>query len=222
VLQWRRELLKYTRHPDSDIPVSSASQPSSPVIVKTVEYYVTREPIQESSSAREPSFQSKPAPVSTQSTSPSRHHNRHPRQSRRNIDGNRAAISYCKVALLFFVATTVTWVPSTVNRVVTVVHPDRPIFWLAYTSALVLPLQGFWNAIIYIFTSLPACKSLLRRITTALHIDQMSLRRNDRSLPTVASSDSLGLSCKKQSTDCSDSVQELHLNTGDGLGIATQ
>lgn len=51
-------------------------------------------------------------------------------------------------------------VPSTINRVYTFVHADAVSFPLNYIEALVLPLQGFWNAVIYVTTSVPACRSL--------------------------------------------------------------
>jgi hypothetical protein len=139
------------------------------------------------------------------------HYDRPARKSIPRSDANRAAINYCKCALLFFAAMIVTWVPSTLNRLVTLVHPNDPIFGLGYASGLVLPLQGFWNATIYIFTSLPACKALMRRITTRW--------RNGRFSTTAASSGSHGPGSKNQPADCSESVQELHSNTGDALGI---
>jgi hypothetical protein len=73
---------------------------------------------------------------------------------------NRAALNYCKCAVLFFIALLVTWVPSTINRVYSLVHPDSVVFGLDFASGLVLPLQGFWNAAVYIATSFPACKAL--------------------------------------------------------------
>jgi hypothetical protein len=202
VLRWRRELLKYSQN---DISTHSTIDPSSPKIVKTVEVYVTREPAQ-THSTPPPGFDSRQTSVPHESQPPSTR----PRKSR--LDANRAAINYCKCALLFSAAMIVTWVPSTLNRLVTLVRPNDPIFGLAYASALVLPLQGFWNAIIYIFTSLPACKALMRRITTALHIDQMPRWRFST---TVASSGSRGPGSKNQPADCSESVQELR----DGPGI---
>jgi hypothetical protein len=87
-----------------------------------------------------------------------------PSQFQSNL--NTAAIKYCTCALLFFVALLVTWVPSTINRVYTLVHPNETLFGLDYASGLVLPLQGFWNAIIYIATSSTACQELMRRVAT--------------------------------------------------------
>lgn len=85
-----------------------------------------------------------------------------PRNRRKNAyEANSAAWQYTKCAILFFTAILVTWIPSTANRVYSVVHTDEISLPLEYMSALVLPLQGFWNAIIYVVTSWGACKDLV-------------------------------------------------------------
>ncbi|KAL4788439.1 Nnf1-domain-containing protein [Aspergillus varians] len=48
--------------------------------------------------------------------------------SRTASDVNAATWAYTKYAMLFFVALIVTWVPSTINRVYAMVHPDTPNF----------------------------------------------------------------------------------------------
>ena len=73
-------------------------------------------------------------------------------------ENNSAIWSYTKCAILFFTALLVTWIPSSANRVYGVVNPGQTATALEYMSALVLPLQGFWNAVIYIVTSWKACK----------------------------------------------------------------
>ncbi|OBT61292.1 hypothetical protein VE03_09587 [Pseudogymnoascus sp. 23342-1-I1] len=73
---------------------------------------------------------------------------------------DRAAWSYLKCALLFFTAMIVTWVPATTNRVVTLVDPTIVSFGLNFTEALLLPLQGFFNCMIYISISTDACNYL--------------------------------------------------------------
>jgi len=83
-----------------------------------------------------------------------------------SAQANQAALNYCKTAALFFIALLVTWVPSTVNRLNSVINPDGPVYAMDFASALVLPLQGFWNATIYIATSLPACHALYVRLTS--------------------------------------------------------
>lgn len=77
---------------------------------------------------------------------------------RANFEINSATWSYAKCALLFFMALLITWVPSSANRVYSLVHPGQISFPLEIASALVLPLQGFWNALIYIVTSWSGCK----------------------------------------------------------------
>lgn len=84
-----------------------------------------------------------------------------------SMDPNKAAIKYCKCALLFFVALIVTWVPSTVNRIYTIFRPDRVVFGSSAAAATVLPLQGFWNTIIYMVTSAYAVRSLWQELMRA-------------------------------------------------------
>ncbi|KAM0438949.1 hypothetical protein ACHAPT_001710 [Fusarium lateritium] len=80
---------------------------------------------------------------------------------RRNRELNNAAWQYTKCALLFFTAILITWIPSSANRVYAVFHTKHSSVPLEFMSAFVLPLQGFWNALIYMVTSWGACKSLM-------------------------------------------------------------
>lgn len=75
-------------------------------------------------------------------------------------EANSALLSYTKCALLFFTAMLVTWIPSSTNRVFSIVHSGETSTTLEIMSAAVLPLQGVWNAIIYAFTSWKAVKTL--------------------------------------------------------------
>lgn len=79
---------------------------------------------------------------------------------RRNHELNNAAWSYTKCAILFFTAILITWIPSSANRVFSVIHKGEVSVVLGFMSAFVLPLQGFWNAAIYAVTSWSACKKL--------------------------------------------------------------
>ncbi|KAK3376449.1 hypothetical protein B0T24DRAFT_220091 [Lasiosphaeria ovina] len=79
---------------------------------------------------------------------------------RRHYELNNAAYAYTKCAILFFSVLLITWIPSSGNRVYSLIHNgdvSKPLF---FASAFVLPLQGFWNAIIYVVTSWSACKQL--------------------------------------------------------------
>ncbi|KAJ6000067.1 CAMP receptor-like protein [Penicillium waksmanii] len=91
---------------------------------------------------------------------------------------SRAAWAYTKYAMLFFIALLVTWfnvvahskskanaekqVPSTLNRVYSFARPNDFSFGLNYASSFVLPLQGFWNSVIYVSISWPAVKTTWR------------------------------------------------------------
>ncbi|KAF7564742.1 G protein coupled receptor family protein [Pyrenophora tritici-repentis] len=76
---------------------------------------------------------------------------------KRTTEGNAAAMAYFQVAFLMFLALFVVWLPSSINRMFQFVHRD-PSFSLNISSAIVLPLQGAWNAVIYISTTRKECK----------------------------------------------------------------
>ena len=51
-------------------------------------------------------------------------------------------------------------VPSSVNRVYSLIYPELVSLPFTYASGVVLPLMGFWNAVIYIVTSWAAVTAL--------------------------------------------------------------
>lgn len=103
-------------------------------------------------------------PVAAYMSNPDRS-NLYPTRRDAAAQADNAAWSYTKVALLFMVAMMVTWIPSSANRVFSVVHPGKISVGLEYASAFVLPLQGFWNASIYALTSFRACKAFWHDLT---------------------------------------------------------
>lgn len=78
---------------------------------------------------------------------------------RRHHELNKAAWSYAKCAMLFFTAILITWIPSSANRLYSVIHDGEISVPLTFMSAFVIPLQGFWNGCIYALTSWAACKN---------------------------------------------------------------
>jgi hypothetical protein len=78
-----------------------------------------------------------------------------------NHDVNNAAWQYTKCAILFFTVLLITWIPSSANRVYTILHSQASSTPLEFMSAFVLPLQGFWNAIIYMVTTWSATKNIV-------------------------------------------------------------
>ena len=73
---------------------------------------------------------------------------------------NRAAWSYTKCCALFFFSLMITWIPSSLFRAYTLVHPATSNFGIAYAAGLVLPLMGFWNFVIYVTISWDAVLDL--------------------------------------------------------------
>ncbi|KAF4487925.1 G coupled receptor like [Fusarium agapanthi] len=78
---------------------------------------------------------------------------------------DEAAMSYAKTALLFFTAMLITWIPASANRLYVLVDGKSSVP-LGYLSAFVLPLPGFWNALIYYYTSRAACKQVIASLRT--------------------------------------------------------
>ncbi|RYP46371.1 hypothetical protein DL769_011399 [Monosporascus sp. CRB-8-3] len=107
---------------------------------------------------------------------------------RTNYQANSAAWSYTKCALLFFTALLITWIPSSANRVYSVINIGQVSPPLEYLSATVLPLQGFWNTVIYISTSWSATKMMFsdifrcgtRRQRTSNFVPESEDKRNRR------------------------------------------
>ena len=89
-------------------------------------------------------------------------------------EANADAWLYARVAFLFFCALLISWVPSSVNRVYSLAHPNRLNFALNYVETLVLPLQGFLNAVVYVITSQTACRNLWRSITGGQELPRKS------------------------------------------------
>ncbi len=113
------------------------------------------------------------------------------RQHSAPCETNRAAWGYTKIAVLFFISLLITWVsehrvspesrprsmknpalcsqprlqvPSSINRVYSLIYPGRLSVPFTYASGVVIPLMGFWNSVIYIVTSWPACKLLFKHL----------------------------------------------------------
>lgn len=70
-------------------------------------------------------------------------------------------------------------VPSTVNRAYSLAYPNSYNFALNYVSSFVLPLQGFWNSIIYMFISWPAFKAVYRDIRRGSLVRESGCRNRE-------------------------------------------
>ncbi|KAI9811099.1 MAG: hypothetical protein M1826_003320 [Phylliscum demangeonii] len=81
---------------------------------------------------------------------------------------NDVVWSYTRAAMAYFIAMLVTWVPSSIYRVYGIVHPESNPFAFVLMAALVLPLQGFWNGIIYCLISQGAVKEYVSQSVDAI------------------------------------------------------
>lgn len=62
-------------------------------------------------------------------------------------------LAYLRTSFVFAISILVTWTPSSINRVYTLIYPNKASYGLNIAAAVVLPLQGVWNAVIYFTTS---------------------------------------------------------------------
>ncbi|KAL8994352.1 MAG: hypothetical protein Q9169_005659 [Polycauliona sp. 2 TL-2023] len=114
------------------------------------------EPVSTTISSSPRKADSDPSPRQSSSETPAS------RRFRAAREDNKAAIRYTKVALLFFTSLCVTWIPSSINRIYDLAHPNDVSYALNFISAIVLPLMGFWNGVIYFATSWAVCTGILR------------------------------------------------------------
>ncbi|KAK4200035.1 putative G-protein coupled receptor [Triangularia verruculosa] len=62
-------------------------------------------------------------------------------------------LAYLRTSFVFAISVLVTWTPSSINRVYALMYPETTSYSLNLASAVVLPLQGLWNAVIFAATS---------------------------------------------------------------------
>lgn len=62
-------------------------------------------------------------------------------------------LAYLRTSFVFAISVLVTWTPSSINRVHDLIAKNGASFGLNLASAIVLPLQGVWNAVIFFSTS---------------------------------------------------------------------
>ncbi len=62
-------------------------------------------------------------------------------------------MAYLRTSFVFAFAVLITWITSSINRLYSITHNGKISFPLSDASGCVLPLQGVWNAIIYLTTS---------------------------------------------------------------------
>jgi hypothetical protein len=85
--------------------------------------------------------------------------------------------------MLFFGAMLITWIPSSANRLYSLTHNNSISIPLQFVSAFVIPLQGFWNCVVYVTTSWVACKNLFHDMWLATCAGTNNFMERIRSRP---------------------------------------
>ncbi|KAI2463082.1 hypothetical protein F4781DRAFT_146027 [Annulohypoxylon bovei var. microspora] len=76
-------------------------------------------------------------------------------------------MAYLRTSFVFAISVFVTWTPSSINRVHDLVYAESASFALNLASAVVLPLQGVWNAVIFFSTSWKPLREEIRSMLDA-------------------------------------------------------
>ncbi|KAF2672643.1 hypothetical protein BT63DRAFT_132702 [Microthyrium microscopicum] len=87
---------------------------------------------------------------------------------------NRGARTYAKLAFLLYLIMLTMWIPSTMNRVYSIVRDGKISFGLCMAAAVVLPLQGFFNALVYAVISRRELFSRFKKQTPVIEICEVS------------------------------------------------
>ncbi|KAM0277838.1 hypothetical protein ACHAQH_005542 [Verticillium albo-atrum] len=89
-------------------------------------------------------------------------------------------LAYLRTSFIFAISILVTWTPSSINRVNDLVNPGQVSFGLNVATAIVLPLQGVWNAVIYFMTSWTTVKEEYHRVMHLRSARRLESRGNSR------------------------------------------
>ncbi|KAI1477713.1 hypothetical protein F4774DRAFT_427128 [Daldinia eschscholtzii] len=71
-------------------------------------------------------------------------------------------LAYLRTSFVFAISVFVTWTPSSINRVHDLVYAESASFALNLASAVVLPLQGVWNTVIFFSTTWSSLRQEVR------------------------------------------------------------
>ena len=72
-------------------------------------------------------------------------------QKYRSFDPVKKA--YLRTSFIFAAAVIVTWAPTSAGQMYAFMNPRSTSYPFSVANAVVLPLQGFWNAIIYVYNA---------------------------------------------------------------------
>ncbi|KAG7141184.1 Cyclic AMP receptor-like protein A like [Verticillium longisporum] len=89
-------------------------------------------------------------------------------------------LAYLRTSFIFAISILVTWTPSSINRVNDLVNPGQVSFGLNVATAIVLPLQGVWNAVIYFMTSWTTVKEEYHRLMHRRSVRRLDSRDDSR------------------------------------------
>lgn len=101
-------------------------------------------------------------------------------------------LAYLRTSFVFAISILVTWTPSSINRVYTLIYPLEASYGLNIAAAVVLPLQGVWNAVIYFTTSWKIFREEMESTRAGRRVFLWLRLNSRRGPPAIAGGDSGG------------------------------
>ncbi|KAI1435367.1 hypothetical protein GGR50DRAFT_694229 [Xylaria sp. CBS 124048] len=124
-------------------------------------------------------------------------------------------LAYLRTSFVFAVSVLITWTPSSINRVHDIVKPNEFSFPLNLASAIVLPLQGLWNAVIFFSTSWSALRSECRAMVDSIQ----GIPRGRDTANAVRNERERAIELERRTTrQRDDATSEISVTTTIGLG----
>ena len=95
-------------------------------------------------------------------------------------------LAYLRTSFVFAISVLITWTPSSINRVYSLIYPTRVSVGLNMASAVVLPLQGVWNAVIYFSTSWSTLSHEVKQMRSRRGVRRLASREFGRRVGGIA------------------------------------
>ncbi|KAL2757318.1 hypothetical protein ACRALDRAFT_2098998 [Sodiomyces alcalophilus JCM 7366] len=76
-------------------------------------------------------------------------------------------LAYLRTSFIFAISILITWTPSSINRINDLANPNHVSYGLNVATAIVLPLQGIWNSVIFFMTSSDTVREEYREFKSA-------------------------------------------------------
>ncbi|KAH7176069.1 G-protein coupled receptor [Dactylonectria macrodidyma] len=86
-------------------------------------------------------------------------------------------LAYLRTSFIFTISILITWTPSSISRIYSLINPSNTNYGFSIATAVVLPLQGVWNTVIYFMTSWSKVKKEYHALMASRSARRLDSRR---------------------------------------------